>query len=97
MFTCQKPGCNGGTLARFAQQQLFVGVHYPAGKGLNRSCWFPYCFHCFNTDNREELWGRVSDLPTEITKHEKLSPQGLCEQIVVLQAKLFSRTTSGQQ
>lgn len=74
-----------------------MGVRYPAGKGLNQSCWFPYCFHCLNTGNREELRGRVSNLPTQLTKYEKLSPQGICEQTAVLQAKLFSGITSGRQ
>lgn len=65
----------------FAQQELFVGIYYPAGKALNRSFWFPYSFHCLNTGNGEGLWGRVSHLPRELTKYEKLSPQGICEQI----------------
>lgn len=74
MLTCQKTGGNGGTLASFAQQELFVGVIYPAGKGLNQSFYFPCCFHCLNIGNSKGIWGRVSNFPTERTKYEKLSP-----------------------
>lgn len=97
MFTCQKAGGNGGVLARVTPQELFVGVLYPAEKGLDWSCWFPYCLHCLNTGDKEELWGRVLNLPTELTEYEKLSPRDLCEQVVVIQANLFSRTGPGQE
>lgn len=81
-------------LANFVLWELFEGEYYPAGKSLNQSCCFPYGLLCSNTGNMEELWRRMYNLPTDLIKYEKLSPQGICDQISVFQAKLFSRTTS---
>lgn len=49
-------------LAKFTQQEVFVGVYYSAGKGFNWFCWFPY--QATGKSFKEEL----SILPADLTK-----------------------------